>query len=203
MINLERFLPGGAEVGVGLALKDGEDFIFFLPGSRYNLSPGRVFFAGIGGHLEPGETYKECALREAREEAGLQAEVLPSSTTFFISRQGKITSLKLEEEFPPWILYTMVHPPETPREGKEYYILIFKARLLGLAGNLQEEEIGGLLALPGEKLLKSMEHGRQWKELKKEGARIIAGDLELAENTVLYPLGTARALVKIFKKLER
>ncbi|MDA1043947.1 MAG: NUDIX hydrolase [Verrucomicrobia bacterium] len=34
------------------------------------------YYALIGGHLEPGETYRECLLREIREEIGLQGNAI-------------------------------------------------------------------------------------------------------------------------------
>jgi 8-oxo-dGTP diphosphatase len=56
------------KVGVGvLIFKDGK----ILLGARKS-SHGAGEFAGPGGHLEFGETFEECAMRETREETGIE-----------------------------------------------------------------------------------------------------------------------------------
>ena len=55
-------------VGVGIILLKGKKILL---GKRK--SPlGKGEYAGLGGHLEFGESIEECAKREAREEAGIE-----------------------------------------------------------------------------------------------------------------------------------
>lgn len=55
-------------VGIGmLVFKKGK----LLLGKRKN-SHGEGEYAGLGGHLEFGESIEDCARREAREEAGIE-----------------------------------------------------------------------------------------------------------------------------------
>ena len=58
------------QVGVGLLIfKDGK----VLMGKRKNAHGGDKY-CGPGGHLEFGESIEECAIRETREEAGIEIE---------------------------------------------------------------------------------------------------------------------------------
>lgn len=60
--------PGLIGVGVGiLVFKNGK----ILLGKRKSLL-GKGEYAGLGGHLEFGESIEECAKREAMEEAGVK-----------------------------------------------------------------------------------------------------------------------------------
>jgi 8-oxo-dGTP diphosphatase len=60
------------KVGVGLLIfKDGK----ILLGKRKSAhAPG--VYCGTGGHLESGESVFDCAIRETREEAGIEIENL-------------------------------------------------------------------------------------------------------------------------------
>ena len=74
-------------------------------------SPAKDLFpllwdVSIGGHLEPGETYQACALRELGEELGIEAE--PEKLTFIatakIDGQDKVAGL-LDREHAGIFLY--------------------------------------------------------------------------------------------------
>lgn len=46
--------------------------VLLLHRTRRDEDPNRGKWIGVGGHIEPGETPEECALREVREETGLR-----------------------------------------------------------------------------------------------------------------------------------
>ena len=201
MINrISDFVPNGTEAGVGLVLQDEQDrYIFFLAGTRHKCPPNEIFYAGIGGHKEPGENWIECAYREAREEINADVEILPSAGTWVIRMDRPVEHVTLSDQPAPMCLYEMIHPAETPRAGKIYRIVIYNARLRGQPGDLPPEEIRGVIALTKKQVVEGLTRKPMLAEILSEGGRLIAGGKDLPGFTRLYPLGTARALGEIFR----
>jgi ADP-ribose pyrophosphatase YjhB (NUDIX family) len=191
-------LPKNAEIGVGLAINYGNHYLFFLAGERHNCPPKEIFYAGIGGHLEKGESLLECAHREAKEEIDADIEIINSPITYYISKNSKIQEINVKERIKPFAVYEMIHPKGTPNEGKLYYIVIFKSRLVSLPKNLKRDEVQGIIALTEDQIIKSLTRKSTLGEIKREGATIVAGAERISDETALYPIGTAKALAYIF-----
>jgi len=116
--SISDFAPDGTEAGVGLALQDDQcRYIFFLAGTRHNCPPDEIFYAGIGGHKEAGESWLDCAYREVQEEIGTEVKILSSAETWHINRNEKIEKVILRDRPTPLALYEMIHPADTPRVG--------------------------------------------------------------------------------------
>jgi 8-oxo-dGTP pyrophosphatase MutT (NUDIX family) len=200
------FVPRGAEAGVGLALQDdGGRYLFFLAGTRHHCPPGELFYAGIGGHREPGEDWLTCAHREANEEVGTDVEILSASTTWYVPHDGSVQQLDpgmlfIPVDRPrPFAFYEMIHPSGTPREGELYRIVIYRARLCGLPQDLPPDEVLGVIALTAEQVVRGLERKPTLSELIAEGARIVAGGEAVDRQVRLYPLGTAAALAHVLR----
>jgi 8-oxo-dGTP pyrophosphatase MutT (NUDIX family) len=193
------FAPDGTEAGVGLVLQDqGGRYLFFIAGTRHHhCASGELFYAGIGGHREAGEDWLDCAHREAREEIGADIEVVPVPVTWHVSQQGLVKRVEVSDQPRPFGLYEMIHSKGTPREGKLYRIVMYKARLCGEIGALQSEEVRGVIALTAEQVIRGPEGRPTLTELLDGGASLVVDQEQIDPRFRLYPLGTARALARV------
>jgi 8-oxo-dGTP pyrophosphatase MutT (NUDIX family) len=200
MHTISDFCPPGAESGVGLALQDDQGYyLFFIAGTRHHCPPGERFYAGIGGHRESGESWLACAHREALEEVGTDVDIFSAPLTWYIPHDRPARQVELTDRPRPLALYQMIHPPDTPRAGELYRIVVYQARLCSLPGNLPVDEVWAILALTGEQVIRGPERKPTLAELRHEGARLVASTGSLDSHVRLYPLGTARALAYVLR----
>lgn len=196
------FAPDGTEAGVGLALQDdSQRYLFFLAGTRHCCAPGELFYAGIGGHREAGEDWPTCAHREANEEIGADVDILSASITWYVPQRGPIQQVEVSDQPQPFALYEMVHPPDTPRAGELYRIVIYRARLEEKPKDLAPDEVRAVIALTERQVMQSLEHRPTVAELLDGGATLVAGEERVDSQARLYPLGTARALAHILRHI--
>jgi len=199
MALVSEFIPHGAEVGVGLAIQHGhEHYIFFLAGTRHHCTDGEMFYAGIGGHVEPGEDFLACAHREAREEVGVDVDIMSSAVTWHVSHRDEIRQIEVDDGVRPLAVYEMIHPEGTPRAGGIYHLVIYNARLRDLPTDLKRDEVQGVLALTIDQVVLSLERKLTLGELLAEGAILLADTGPIPKSVSLYPIGTARALALIW-----
>jgi 8-oxo-dGTP pyrophosphatase MutT (NUDIX family) len=200
--SISDFCPQGAESGVGLALQDEKGhYLFFIAGSRHYCPPGELFYAGIGGHLEPGEDWLDCAQREALEEIGTEVEILSAPDTWYIPQAGPARQVAVSDRPRPLALYEMIHPPGTPRAGEVYRIVVYQARLRSLPKRLLEDEVLAVITLTQEQVMRGLDRKPALAELLDEGARIVASAKPIDHRVRLYPLGTGRALAHVLRHM--
>ena len=201
--SISDFCPEGAESGVGLALRhDERRYLFFLAGPRHYCPPGELFYAGVGGHREPGEDWLACARREVMEEVSTEVEILSAPATWHIPHGGPAQQLEVTDRPRPLAFYEMIHPPGTPRAGKLYRIVVYQARLCSLPSKLQEDEVLAIIALTREQVMRGPERKPTLADLLDEGARIVARAGPIDSHLRLYPVGTARALAHLLRHVQ-
>ncbi len=200
-IHIGDIVPDRAESGVGLALRDESGrYLFFLAGTKFRCPPGELFYAGIGGHREEGESWTECAHREAVEELGVDVELLSSANTLRVSSDGRAESIIVFDEPRPMALYEMTHPDGTPRAGGIYYIVIYRSALLEAPGDLPIDEVRGIIALSREQVVRGPQRKPSIADLVGEGAEIVALAQPLDLSALVYPVGTAAALAAVLRR---
>ncbi|MEK5475628.1 NUDIX domain-containing protein [Paenibacillus sp. FSL R5-0407] len=191
------YISANAEVGVGLELRlrTGQ-YVFFLPGIRHmrDEAINEVFYAGIGGHLEPGEDLLECGKREAQEEIGLSIEYEGSKSTVYIDSNKNIRTIEVDDSIKPLAIFEMIHPDGSPKPGGIYHIVVFKALIDIEPHRFQIEEVSGLILLNKEQMLNGNRRATI-QQLLDEGAKVIGSNISM--ETVIYPIGTAEALTLI------
>jgi 8-oxo-dGTP pyrophosphatase MutT (NUDIX family) len=201
--SISDFCPEGAEAGVGLALQDDEgQYLFSIAGPRHHCPPGELFYAGIGGHLEPGEDWLACAHREALEEVGMDVDILSVPMTWYVPQSSPARQVEVTDRPRPLALYEMIHPAGTPRAGELYRIVVYQARLSGLPSRLQEDEVLAVITLTREQVIRSRERKPTVAKLLDEGARIVASTGPVDGHARLYPLGTALALAYLLPHVQ-
>jgi len=198
MKSVLKLLPEQAEIGVGLAIKFESRYLFFVAGDRHNLKDDELFFAGIGGHLEPGEKLIECGKREAKEEIGLIPQIISSNKTKYLAKNKDVKEIEVKNDIKPLAIYEMVHPERAAKAGKLYHIVIYKAELNKVPNQLKRDEVRSIIALTKDQLKKSKNKKIKLGKLKRNGAEVIAGRENVNNEIKLYPIGTARALAEIF-----
>ncbi|MDT3414471.1 8-oxo-dGTP pyrophosphatase MutT (NUDIX family) [Brevibacillus aydinogluensis] len=196
MSDVFRYVSNHAEIGVGLALLDEqEDYVFFLAGTRHKFTSNELFYAGIGGHLEPGEDLLSCGKREAMEEIGAEVHIQCSPVNpVYISKDKEIRTITMTDECKPLAISEMIHPSGSPREGEIYYLVIYQATLRSSLTHLKTDEVSGVIAMKKEQVKKGVFRRATLQTLVDEGARLIASSPHIQPDVIVYPIGTAEAL---------
>lgn len=204
-MRLDDLIPPGAETGAGLALEHRGRYLFMLAGRRHVREGEASFFAGIGGHREPGEDWLQCAHREAQEELGAEVEIGSAPETLYIPHEGVPWVAGVEDTPRPLAIYELWNPPGVPwnrrGEGYTYYIVVYQATLDG-AFQPQPGDLEAILWLNKEQVQQAAREPVTLADLLAGGAEVAVGAQHAApppDHWRLRPQGTARALAALWE----
>lgn len=201
---LEKFLKNSqADVGTGLLVNRGFGFCFVLkqPHRWSSTKEGIPVlpFGGIGGKLEKGELPSHSIHRESLEEVGSDVEIIEKGRKGILMDANSIkwirisTSLKGE----PLPLIIFRSPRAEPDRKPFTNVLIYLAKFI--SKEIQPLDDPAIVELNGKLLIKLLENPMRVKEFQRSGGKITSR-IELPENGILKPIGTAFAIALCLKR---
>ncbi len=186
-----------AELSTGLVLTWRGKLVFGLEPRAIPLGArGRTdvaAFTGIGGHLDPGETWSGAVVREAMEEACIPVALGDSAVTYFCREAAAPQPLayRWAEPVRPllvWMaVFHLVRGPDRVRKPVTMVNAVFRAAALGQPR--PSAEMYALILLDPDTLLHAYAEPRPLGELIARGAQVIGQTLP--PETPVAPGGSA------------
>jgi ADP-ribose pyrophosphatase YjhB (NUDIX family) len=196
-MKIEELGPPGADHSTGLILHWRDRLLFaLLPVSQWRDSPaGKVaHVAGIGGHLEAGESWAHAVRREAREEADVDITLRSPAETWLLRDDGTVQDItpSLEWPAPPRPLFIWSARFGMPPDGGERHFVnaVFDATLAGDVEPHPAAEMPAILALTHAQLHEMAERPTLLERLLSEGA-VLWERLPVPRTMLIAPWGTA------------
>lgn len=187
----------GAELSTGLILTWRRSLVFTVEPSAVPLGaqgvPGVSAFAGVGGHLDPGEGWMQAVVREALEEAHCHISLGDSAVTY-LCRQGappQPIAYRWHEAQRPllvWVAtFQLRRGPDRQRVPVTMVNAVFRAAAMNPPQ--PDAEIKSLLLLDQDLLLYTYARPRTVGDLLARGAQVIGEQLD--PDVRLAPGGSA------------
>jgi 8-oxo-dGTP pyrophosphatase MutT (NUDIX family) len=141
------------------------------------------FIGGVGGGQEPGEDLWECARREAREELGLEPELVAAPLTYLHDiDHDQLWSTRAEDTPAPFVLQRLANSdPTKPFKpglpvGPYIYLGLFLAQVADPTAAFMpnDDDIAALAWIPLRHWAE-LDNTPQWQRLVAMGAKIAAG----------------------------
>jgi 8-oxo-dGTP pyrophosphatase MutT (NUDIX family) len=209
-MRIEQLGPPNSEHSTGLILRWRDRLLFAVaPIHQWqDGSDGPVArFVGIGGHLEPGETWTEAVRREALEEAALQVSLQRPERTYVL-REGDapqdITS-SLEWRDPPrpfFVWSAQFRFGRPPNQHVRHFVnAVFKASVPDDARPCPVGEMPALLVISEGQLRRAAASPVVLGDLLAEGATIWQSEA-IPRALQLTPAGSAQWYAVLLAYLE-
>ncbi len=194
-MRLGDLIPAQGTTGSSLIVEEKGNYLFDL--ERDARGASTVYCYGLGGHKREGESWIECAEREAQEELGTQIELFSSKATYYMNRHGELEEIAVDEEVTPLLLFEMPFPAAASwNPGNEewiYYIVAYRARLCQAPTPL---DIEGLISLSEAQIREAAEGEARLGDLLDDGATMWERE-PIAREAKVIPVGTTWALARL------
>ena len=199
-MKIEQLGPSDADHSTGLILRWRDRLLFAVEPIHHWLDrpDGPLArFVGVGGHLEPGETWIEAVRREALEEADLHVSLRQPERTYLL-REGVAAqdiSATLEWPDPPAPLYiwsARFRFGSPPHERERHFVnAVFLAHVPDDAQPRPSAEMPAILAMSEAQLRQAAAHPTPLADLLAGGATIWESEA-IPRSTRLTPGGSAQ-----------
>lgn len=198
-MNIQDLGPSDADHSTGLILRWRDRLLFALEDRRNWRNQGDEQIArliGIGGHLEPGETWAQAVRREALEEAGLEVTLIEPERTLLLGGEGPAQDITAELSEPPprplFIWSAIFHFGRPPRERAPHFLNpVFLAVAPAEVEPNPGAEVPGILGLNEAQLKRASERSTTLGDLLADGALFWSAQAVLPE-TRIEPAGSAQ-----------
>jgi 8-oxo-dGTP pyrophosphatase MutT (NUDIX family) len=199
-MKIEQFGPANADHSTGLILHRCDQLLFAVEPIRQGGDPPGgplVRFVGIGGHLEPGETWTEAVRREAMEEAGLHVSLRSPEETYLLRDDGTVQDITSTLEWPdshrPFFVWSaQFHFGRPPNDQVRHFVnAVFVASVPDDAQPRPAAEMPAILALSEAQLRQAAAHPVPLIDLLAGGAAIWESGT-IPRSTRLVPGGSAQ-----------
>ena len=168
---------------------------------RWREIDGKVHIpvSGIGGGQEPGESFIDCARREAEEELGCPVILMHSPTTYVQNEHGQMEAERFQAMPAPLFYHRRERDKNAPYAddlpaGNIVHLGAFRARLDST--ELAPKDIPAVIWIKPDSLAQFLK-GVAVKDLSLIGAELITST-DIADDAVLYiePNGTEEFMLK-------
>ena len=196
-MKIEQLGPPDAHHSTGLILHWRKRLLFALEPVqlwREDSAGPLTRFVGIGGHLEPGETWSEAVCREALEEATLHISLRSPEKTYLLQEGGVVedvtTTLTWSKPPRPLFVWSARHgcPPVMPMV--DFVNAVFEADVPDDVQPRPAAEMPAILAVHEAQLRQAALQPVPLDELLAEGA-VMWGATTIPRSIRLQPGGSA------------
>lgn len=199
-VKIDELGPPDAEHSTGLILRWRDRLLFALePHRQWRPGPGAELarFVGIGGHLEPGESWSEAVCREAMEEAGLAVTLVAPQATYLLRDDGTVSDISQVLDWPDPVLpyfiwsarFTFGRPPD--ERTRHFVNAVFLAVVPDDARPQAAAEMPAIVALSEAQLRRAARRPLALEELLAHGA-LLWEAAAVPRSTLLAPGGSAQ-----------
>jgi hypothetical protein len=182
-------------MGATTVLKFHDSFIFSLNKEKYWKDENglKIGFSGVGGKVEDGESPKEAAIREVKEEVGQDISLIPFPKTIFVSESGEKKELAFNES--PAYIAEFISPGVPGNQNKPGYWGLLLFVFAGTVNNepAPTEEIPGIISFTKDTFNLVHNDNISYSEMIAGGSKVIAHKT-IPESALFQPTFSAKII---------